>query len=115
MGKPIYRELACKHKTYRLKRPNPSEVLLENTTVIAEATGFDPTLEQDCLHYHSLIEKVEEEWCHERSHFMMHKQVVLSIYRWKCVERSCERSSCSHGVQDLKFFHLNKRLCRHIV
>jgi|SRR6185295_18731995 len=76
MGKSIYRELARTHKTYRLKRPNTGEVILENTTVIAEVRGFDPALEQDCLHYHSVIEKVEE-WCHERSHLMVRKQALL--------------------------------------
>jgi hypothetical protein len=97
MGKSIFRELASTHKTYRLKRPNTSEVILENITVTAEVRGFDPALEQDGLHYHSLIEKVEE-WCHERSHLMMRKQAVLSIYRWRCVERTWERSSCPHGA-----------------
>ena len=50
MEKPNFRELARTHKTYRLKRPNPSEVILENTTVMAEARGFDPALEQDRLY-----------------------------------------------------------------
>lgn len=46
---------------------------------------------------HSSIEKVEG-WCHERSHIVMRKQAVLSVHRWRCVERTWEWSSRSHGA-----------------